>query len=61
MVVVRRRGYEGKRGLVRKSGGSDERAESERKLESVGAMNAGCARKRLCVEWAWGNYFLANA
>ena len=48
MGVVLQRGYEHKRGLVSKSDGS---AERERRLESLGAMEAECARKRLCVVW----------
>ena len=54
MGVVLQRGYEDKRGLVSKS---DESDESERRLESLGAMEAECARRRLCVWCGWGNCF----
>ena len=57
MGVVLQRGYEDTRGLASKSDESDERAESKRGLESLGAMEAECARRRLCVWCGWGNYF----
>ena len=43
MDVVLHRGCEGERRLVSKSD------ESERELESLGAMEAQCARSLLCV------------
>ena len=51
MNVVLCRGYENERELVGKSD------EGERELESLGAMEAECARRRLCVWCGWGNYF----
>ena len=45
MGVVLQRVYEDKRGLVSKSDESDESAESERRLKSMGAMEAKCARR----------------
>ena len=58
MGVVLQRGYEDKRGLVSKINESDER---ERGLESFGAMEAECARRRLCVRCGWGNCFSSIA
>ena len=46
MCVVLQRGYEDKSEHVSKS---DVSAESERRLESLGAMEFECARKLLCV------------
>ena len=54
MGMVLQLGYEGQRRLGSKS---DESAESERRLESLGAMEAKCARMRLCVWCGWGNCF----
>ena len=51
MDVVLHRGCEGERELVGKSD------ESERELESLGAMEAECARRLLCVCCGWGNCF----
>ena len=57
MGVVLQRGYKDKRGLVSKSDESDESTERERGLESLGTMEAECARRRLCVWCGWGNCF----
>ena len=48
MGVALQRGYKDKKGLVSKS---DESVESERRLESLGVMEAECSRRRLCVVW----------
>ena len=51
MDVVLHRGCEGERELVGKSD------ESERELESLGAMEAEFARRLLCACYGWGNRF----
>ena len=54
MDVVLHRGCEDERGLV---GKSDESDESERELESLGAMEVEFARRLLCARYGWGNWF----
>ena len=51
MNVVLCKGYEDERELVGKSD------EGERELESLGAMEAECARRLLCARCGWGNCF----
>ena len=61
MGVVLQRGYEDRREPVSKSDGSNESVESERRLGSLGAMEAECARKLLCVWCGWVTAFLSIA
>ena len=54
MGVALQRGYKDKKGLVSKS---DESVESERRLESLEAMEAEFTRRLLCTLYGWGNCF----
>ena len=58
MGVVLQRGYEDKRGLV---SNNDESDESERRLESLGAMDFDWARKLLCACFGGVTVFVSLA
>ena len=55
------RGFENERELGSTSDGSDEGAESDRKLESLGAMDFEWARELLCVCCGWVTVFVSLA
>ena len=61
MGGAQQRGFENERELGSTSDGSNESAERNRKLESLGAMEFERARTLLCACCGWVNVFVSLA